>query len=137
MDVTEIPFVEKVGITRTEDGVLTLPFGRTIQNHLKTFHASAQFTLAETASAELLQQLFPELVGKVVPVLRESSIKFKKPANKTIVARARVSDDAVATFREQLEKKGRALLAIDVEVIDSEDVSTCVGTFNWFVQGLE
>ena len=81
MDVTKIPFVEKVGIVQKSDGRLELPFNESVHNHLHTIHASAQFVLAETASGEILQTLFPELVGKVVPVLRDSKIKFKKSSN--------------------------------------------------------
>ncbi|MCK4671138.1 MAG: DUF4442 domain-containing protein [Candidatus Aegiribacteria sp.] len=43
-----------------------------MQNHLQTIHASAQFTLAETASGEMLRIELPELVGKVVPIFRDS-----------------------------------------------------------------
>ena len=54
MDVTAIPFVEKVGIARTEQGGLKLPFSESTKNHLNGIHASAQFTLAETSSGEAL-----------------------------------------------------------------------------------
>ncbi|MHC4558824.1 MAG: YiiD C-terminal domain-containing protein [Planctomycetota bacterium] len=137
MDVTEIPFVEKVGVIRSTKGVLELPFNETIQNHLQTIHASAQFTLAETASGEILQTIFPELVGKVVPVLRDSQIKFKKPAIKTISAHPAVSDEAILKFKERFKKKGRSSISINVKIKDSENVVTCVGIFNWFVQSIE
>ena len=137
MDVTEIPFVEKIGIIRSTKGVLELPFNQTIQNHLQTIHASAQFALAETASGEILQTLFPELVGKVVPVLRSSEIKFRKPAIKTISAHPTVSDEAISKFREQFGKKGRSSISVDVQVKDVEDQVTCTGTFKWFVQLIE
>ena len=55
MDVTKIPFVEKVGVIKSTQGVLELSFNKTVQNHLPTIHASAQFALAETASGEILQ----------------------------------------------------------------------------------
>jgi acyl-coenzyme A thioesterase PaaI-like protein len=137
MDVTEIPFVEKVGIRRSAKGALELPFNQTIQNHLQTIHASAQFTLAETASGEILQTIFPELVGKVVPVLRNSQIKFKKPATKTISAHPKVSDEAILKFREQFKRKGRSSISVDVKIMNSDNVVTCMSTFNWFVQSIE
>lgn len=80
MNVTKIPFVEKVGIEKNNNNEFQLSFDDSVQNHLQIIHASAQFTLAETASGEILQTEFPDLVGKVVPLLRESQIKFKKPA---------------------------------------------------------
>ena len=137
MDVTEIPFVKKAGVIRSTKGVLELPFNQTNLNHLHTIHASAQFTLAETASGEALQTIFPELVGKVVPVLRDSQVKFKKPATKTVSAHPMVSDEAISKFREQFNKKGRSSITVDVEITDSENVVTCIGTFNWFVQSIE
>ena len=81
MNVVKIPFVKKTGIIKTENNELILPFTTDTHNHLKTMHASAQFTLAETASGDFLQTSFPELVGKVIPVLREAKVKFKKPVH--------------------------------------------------------
>ena len=137
MDVIEIPFVKKVGIQRRTDGDLELPFNEGVQNHLQTFHASAQFALAETSSGEILQTLFPELVGRVIPVLREAQIKFKKTTNKNICAYPLVSDESRTKFNEQFSKKGRALISVKVEVRDNEGTVTCTCTFSWFVQKIE
>jgi len=137
MDVTTIPFVEKVGIIRSSKGLLELPFNESIQNHLKTIHAGAQFALAETASGEILQRIFPELVGKVVPVLREAHIKYKKPAIKTISGHPTISDEAISKFKEQFKRKGRSTISVNVEIKDSENVVTCVSIFKWFVQSIE
>ena len=137
MNVLEIPFVDKVGIQRNADGELELPFDTGVQNHLETIHASAQFALAETASGEILQKSFPGLAGKVIPVLRESQIKFKKPAKKKIVAYPSVSTESLSKFEEQISKKGRAIISVDVQVKDVEGQVTCTGTFKWFVQQIE
>ena len=137
MDVTEIPFVKKVGITQATDGNLELAFNDDTHNHLATMHASAQFTLAETASGEFLQTLFPELVGKVIPVLRDASVKFKKPAVKNIIAYPSISDESQEKFKTQFEKKGRASISVNVEIKDIENTVTCIATYNWFVQKIE
>lgn len=137
MDVTEIPFVDKIGIQRNADGELELPFYAGVQNHLETIHASAQFALAETVSGEILQKSFPELVGKVIPVLRESQTKFKKPANKKIIAYPSVTAEALSKFDEQISKKGRATITVEVKVKDVEGTVTCTGTFKWFVQRID
>lgn len=134
MDVLEIPFVNKVGIVKNQGGRLSLDFVRSNQNHVQTVHASAQFALAETASGDMLQALFPELEGDVVPVLRSSEIKFKKPAVNAVFAYPAVTDEDVLKFEEQLAKKGRALLSVGVELRDEEEQITCSGVFNWFVQ---
>ena len=137
MDVTTIPFVEKVGVIRSSEGLLELSFSESIQNHLQTIHASAQFALAETASGEILQRVFPELEGKVVPVLREAQIKYKKPAIKSISAHTMVSDETISKFKEQFARKGRSTISVNVVIKDSENVVTCVGIFKWYVQSIE
>lgn len=104
---------------------------------METIHASAQFALAETASGDILQRLFPNLAGKVVPVLRESQIKFKKPAQKKIVAYPSVAAESGSKFEEQISKKGRALISVEVQVKDVDGLVTCMGKFNWFVQQME
>jgi len=134
MDVLEIPFVKKIGITKTENHELSLPFTTDTHNHLQTMHASAQFTLSETASGVLLQTLFPELVGKVIPVLRDAKVKFKKPAVKNIIAYPSISNEEKDKFQNQLSKKGRATIAVNVDIKDSENTLTCIAIYNWFVQ---
>lgn len=134
MNVLEIPFVQKVGLSRNRDGYLTLPMDKSNENHIQTVHASAQFTLAETLSGEALQKMFPHLVGQVVPILRESEIKFKKAATGEIYGLAHIDDAIKEKFEDQLEKKGRASISVDVEIKDTNDIVTCLGRFEWFIQ---
>jgi len=137
MNVVEIPFVKKTGIIKTENNELILPFTTDTHNHLKTMHASAQFTLAETASGDFLQTSFPELVGKVIPVLREANVKFKKPAIKNIMAYPSISNEAIEKFNIQFTKKGRASITVNVDIKDTEGTLTCITSYNWFVQKIE
>ena len=137
MNVLEVPFVKLVGIVKNGEGQLQLSYGVDVHNHLQTMHASAQFALAETASGELLQTLYPELAGKVIPVLRDADVKFKKPALQTIIAYPSISDDAREKFERQFESKGRASLTVTVEVKDTAGTITCVANYNWFIQRLE
>ncbi|MES9853802.1 MAG: YiiD C-terminal domain-containing protein [Candidatus Thiodiazotropha sp. L084R] len=137
MDILTIPFIKKVGIEMNADGALTLPFNNLVVNHIQTIHASALHTLAEAASGEMLKHLFPSLVGKVVPVVRDSQIKYKHPATKPITAYPNVSEEAIEKFTVQLGKRGRSSISIDVEIKDSENITICSGSFSWFVQSLE
>ena len=136
MDILDIPFVEKIGISRSDNGTLGLDFSRSVLNHIATIHAGAQYSLAETASGGRLQELFPELVGKAAPVLRDAQIKFKKPATQNISAFSSVTDDAVQKFKEQYRRKGRSSIAINVEIRDTSGIVTATGVFNWFVQSM-
>jgi len=135
MKVTDIPFVKHIGIDE-ENNELSLDFSENILNHIKTIHASAQFTLAETQSGMFLQSLFPEFEGKVIPVLRDAQIKYKKPAQEKIMAFASVDEENLKKFKLQFEKKGRASIQVEVKIKDINDVIICQAVFTWFVQRL-
>jgi len=134
MDILIIPFVEKVGIQKRYDGILQLEVDRGVQNHLQSIHAGAQFTLAETASGAFLQTLFPDVASNVIPVLRGSQIKYKKPALKKLSAFASVIHETIEPFKQQLTQKGRALISVHVVLKDEDDLITCEGEFDWFIQ---
>ena len=137
MKVTHIPFVQHVGIEHKDEKTLQLEATKEVKNHIDTIHASAQFTLAESQSGLFLQQLFPEYVREVVPLLRSSSLKYKAPALKDIYATATVSNEEKEKFLTRFTKKGRATIVVNVEIKDSDEVLTMQGEFNWFVQKLE
>ena len=137
MEIVQIPFVNKVGVKKNKEGNLILGFDVSNQNHLQTIHASALFTLAESASGEALQVNFPEFVGKVAPVVRDAQIKFKKPAIKSVTAFPTISDESILKFKEQFKKKNRSSITVDVILKDADENIVCVGVFNWFVQGIE
>ncbi len=132
MKATEIEFVKLVGIEQSGNSV-SLAYKKDVQNHIKTIHGAAQFTLAETQSGLYLQTLFPELEGYVIPLLRESKMKYKKPALRDIFAFASAEEKDIIKFKEQFLKKGRASLEVKVCIKDSEDICTAEGTFGWFI----
>jgi len=138
MDITQIPFNTLIEITHSgsDDRVLQLEFKDNKKNHLGTFHASAQFSLAEACSGLALQKNFPHLADSVVPVLRKSSIAFKKPAQADIQARANIATETKEAFEQQFERKGRATIAVPVEITDHHGTVTMTGTYEWFVQKL-
>lgn len=112
--------------------------GALLLNHVGSVHASVQFALAEAASGELLlQQLGAR--GTLVSagdfaVLRTSSVKFRKPAHGELRAAARFADTDTETLSVELESRGRALVAVLVEVTDTQGVVTMTGQFDWFLQ---
>ena len=130
---TDIPFVKFIGLKEKEEQ-LSPTLRKSVCNHVGTIHAAAQFTLAETESGMRLQSLFPELEQKVIPLLREAQIKYKKPATHKILAYSFVEKEDVEKFKKQFEKKGRALLQIRVEIRDINDVLTCEARYTWYVQ---
>ena len=138
MNVTDIPFNKFIEITTTNPGEvgLELEFKTNLKNHLGTFHASAQFALAEACSGQLLQNHFSHLENGVVPVLRKSDVKFKRPAQSKIFANATIDADTKVKFETQLEKNGRAIITVPVEIVDNDGAVTMTGTYEWFIQKL-
>lgn len=136
MDITQIPFNKFIEISPSsaDDCALELAFNDHMQNHLGTFHASAQFALAEACSGLALQRHFIHLADSVVPVLRKSELKFKRPAQSTILAKAHLDTKTKEEFELQLEKKGRATITVPVKITDQQGNITLVGTYEWYVQ---
>ncbi len=136
MDVTKIPFNQYLDISQatSNDQMLELAFTDRMKNHLGTMHASAQFALAEACSGLSLQHHFPHLANTAVPVLMKSEIKFKKPAQSDIKALATIPMEMKEKFEQQFSKKGRATLAVSVEIQDRNGTITMTGTYDWFVQ---
>jgi len=135
MKANDIPFAKYVGINE-DNGTLSLDFKDNLLNHVKTIHASAQFTLAETDSGIYLQKLFPEFKGKVVPLLREAKIKYKKPALEKITAHSSVSQEEIEKFKNIFDKKKRGTITVTVDIKDINQVVTSQATFTWFVQAI-
>ena len=133
MDVTQLPFNALIGVGRGADGALALPADPKYGNHLGTVHAGALLTLAEAASGDLLLREFGDLGFPVVPVVRRMESKFRKPARGAIRAVATLAPEAKAEFLAALTAKGRALVAVNVEVHDESGAHALSSTVEWFV----
>ena len=119
-----IPFIEKIGIEAKDNGSLYLPYNYKLLNHLGTIHASAQFTLAETQSGFFLELMFPQYSKGVIPMLRSSTVNYKKPATKDIYSVASASKEELEKFEKVFLKKGRGII---------NDIMTMRGEFSWFI----
>jgi acyl-coenzyme A thioesterase PaaI-like protein len=126
----KVPFVKTVGIIDKK-----LEKNQNIENHLGSIHAGAIFTFAENASGEYLRELFPDLADKIIPLLRESSIKYKKQAKSTLRSEVSVLD--IEKFKAIFWKKSRASVVANVKVFDNEDDLVCEGSFKWYIQMLD
>ena len=137
MKITEVPFSKHIGIENSDQAnQLILPFSDHVKNHLGTFHAGAQFSLMETASGEFLQQQFPELVGKVIPVLRKAEAKYKNPATSDLKSLASVDEESLKKFSRQFQQKGRGIISVTVELIDEDGELTTSAVYEWFIRSL-
>ena len=131
--ISQLSLIRQLSIKLDDAGVLSMPFDERIHNHLETAHAGAQFILAETMSGLFLKARFPDLADKVVPVLREANIKYKRQATSDLIAYASTSEESEENFLRQFEHKGRGSIQVDVEVKDSNDVLVSRAHYNWFI----
>lgn len=133
--VTELPFNALVGIEFADDTahLLRLPADPRYLNHLGTVHASAQLALAEASSGEFLLRHFGSIDG-IVPVVRRMEAKFRKPANGSMTSGVTVARETLAQLDAELSAKGRALIAVPVELYDESGAHTLSATFEWFIQ---
>ena len=100
-------------------------------------NSNKKLHILEPESGLYLQTLFPEYKDQVVPLLRNSTVKYKQPATKEIYAIASVDDESKKKFETQFLKKGHANITIGVKIRDSDEVVTMVGEFTWFVQRIQ
>jgi acyl-coenzyme A thioesterase PaaI-like protein len=135
VDITEIPFNRLVGMERAREpqGVLSFPADVRYTNHLGTVHAGAMLALAEASSGEYLLREFGTLPYPVLPVVRRVEAKFRKPARGAIHSRVSVAPADRDAFVHTLAERGRALLAIHVDVHDDQGVHVLATTVEWFV----
>lgn len=135
MNILEIPFVKLLNITQDEDK-LSLNEKKTLLNHLETTHAGAIYTLGETQSGLYLQNLFPSLQDKVIPILRDSKIKYKKPALGNLSASATCTQEVKENFQRIFEKKKRASIEITVNIQNKDEEIIAIASFTWFIQSI-
>ena len=137
MQSMEVPFAGYIGIEQHNEKTLMLRHHETVENHLQTIHAGALYTLAESQSGLFLQRLFPALEGKVIPLLREGSMKYKRALKDAVYAVADVSDEVLEKFEMMFAKKGRGSITVSVLLKDEAGHVCAEGTFGWFVQKME
>jgi acyl-coenzyme A thioesterase PaaI-like protein len=135
MDVTALPYNRRLGLEAAdaESGwLVSLPASPDYLNHLGTVHAGALLSVAEAGSAVFLSRHLGDATG-FVPVVRRLESKFRKPARGRVSARAAVEPGATERWATELRSKGRALIAVPVEVVDEAGVVAVVAVVEWFI----
>jgi acyl-coenzyme A thioesterase PaaI-like protein len=135
MNLKDIPFARLIGLTEGQEGFLfELTDDITYTNHLGTVAAAAQFSLAEFASGQWLLNAFPDIAPNVIPMLRKSEVKFKKPAHGKIRAKAHVDEITQQTFIQELNQYNRALIKIEINIVNDTNEKVMSGIYEWFIQ---
>lgn len=139
MDILEIPFHRHLNIERSgdeEDVFYCMEEHPEVLNHLGTIHACAQLALAEATSGGYLIQQFPELNGKVIPVIRKTEVKYSTPAFGKLSSRASFLSGSREQYMVDYMDKGRCIIPVKVEVFNTENKKTLSAVFSWFITSI-
>ncbi|SED11139.1 thioesterase domain-containing protein, putative [Nocardioides exalbidus] len=102
-------------------------------NHFGVTYAGSLFSVAEMLGGLLAMASFDlggELAG-FVPLVKESTIRFRRPALGVVRAEASLPDDEVARVRESALTTGKGEFALEATLTDAggEVVASTVGTY--------
>jgi len=134
--VGSVPILEAMGIrlveVRSGHAVAELPPEPNV-NHFGVTYAGSLFSVAEMLGGVLSLATFDlegELAG-CVPLVKESTIRFRRPALGVVRATAELSEDAVARVRTDALATGKGEFVLEATLTDAqgEVVATTVGTY--------
>jgi acyl-coenzyme A thioesterase PaaI-like protein len=131
--VLDLPFPKFIGVTETEGGALALPGADSLKNHVGTMHAGALFTLGESASGVAMMRTLAPVLGGALPLAKNASIAYQKPAQGRIRAIGTVVEPAEA-IAARLAKDGKTTFEIAVKLEDDAGVEVATMTVTWYVR---
>ena len=132
-----IPFNRHVGLVVEEvapgRGVVTLPDGEHLHNHVGSQHAGGLFSAGEAASGGAFLGAFAEHLGGLTPLARRASIDYRKIARGPVTAVGTLEED-VSSLLASLEADGRVEFPISVEMTDGDGNVVATMTVEWHVR---
>lgn len=130
--VASVPILEAMGIrivdARPGRAVAELPPEPNV-NHFGVTYAGSLFSVAEMLGGVLSLVSF-DLDG-MVPVVKASSIRFRRPAMGVVRAEVSLSEDEIARVQNDARATGKGEFELEAVLTDStgEVVATTVGTY--------
>ena len=133
-EVTLIPINHHLGMSYDqESGILRLPEVDQTRNHFGQVSFCAQFTLAESASAQFMFDQLGMDIEQDIPTLRTATTKFHKPTNGNSICNLVSLEHDQNEFQDILTRKGKIITNVKVEVVSEEGVKALSGSFKWLV----
>jgi acyl-coenzyme A thioesterase PaaI-like protein len=132
-----IPFNRHLGLEVTEvgpgRGVVVLPDGEHLHNHVGSQHAGGLFAAGEAASGGAFLGAFAEHLGGLTPLARRASIEYRKLARGPITATGTLDSD-VGGLLSALESDGKVEFPVNVEMTDGDGNVVATMTVEWHVR---
>jgi acyl-coenzyme A thioesterase PaaI-like protein len=132
-----IPFNVHLGLetitVAPDHGVVKLPDGEHLRNHVGSQHAGALFAAGEAASGAAFVGSFLDIMGEITPLAESAEIAYRKLAMGEITATARFAEDR-EQLRATLQAEGRVRFPVEVELTDAQGVVVAEMTVRWYVR---
>jgi acyl-coenzyme A thioesterase PaaI-like protein len=132
-----IPFNRHLGLVVEEvapgRGVVTLPDGEHLHNHVGSQHAGGLFSAGEAASGGAFLGAFAEHLGGLTPLAKSATIDYRKIARGPVTATGTLDADVEALLAS-IEYDGRVEFPIEVEMTDGEGNVVATMTVHWHVR---
>ena len=114
-----VAFIENMGLETIEarPGYVKLKAPlKGNENHIGIMYAGALFTLAEVPGGTLFSTSFD--TAKYYPIVKEMSIRFRRPAATDITLEMTMSEDEVDRIQTEAEVNGKADYVLEGELKD-------------------
>ncbi len=119
---TMIPIFDAMQVEIVEAGRTTvaarLPSGPNV-NHFGTTYAGSLFSVAEVLGGGVYASTSLVLEG-AVPLVKQVTIDFLRPATTDVVARATLSEETIARVLAETEATGKSDFVLDADVTDEQ-----------------
>ena len=131
-----VPYATHTGVELLDitDGTATarLVQRAETENHIKGQHAGAMFTLGEAASGAAVAGALAPVIAQMRPVAAMAEITYRKFAQGTLVATARISRSA-AELLAALEDEGKVAFDVSIDIRNADEDVVVEMKVNWYV----
>ncbi len=103
-------------------------------NHIGIMYAGSLFTLGEVPGGAIFGASFD--VTKYVPIVKEVSIRFRRPAMTDVTLEVSMEKDTVDTLTKEVESKGKADFPLQLEIKDASGEVVALVSGIWQIRAL-
>ena len=130
MEITDLAFNRHIGIKKSDKDV-RLRKQPHLFNHVNSMHAAAIYGLAEAACGDYIIENLMAQFPDGLALVRQGSIKYKRPAVDDCYAQVDVSHSSLQTCIDTLKKRNRAIFTIPVRILCDETL-IATAKFDWW-----
>lgn len=136
--IQNIPLNKTMGIVlgelTGESAIATLAEQAAYHNHIGTPHAGAIFAVAEAASGACVGAAFVEEMGRLTPLAKEATIRYRKIARGDLTATAKLLEPRADLLAKLPAAEKGVEAQVRVVITDAQGVETSEVLVTWFLK---